>query len=821
MKVIELKIRNIRGAVELDLVPDGKTFAIVGGNGTCKSAVVDAIDCLFTGEMSRLAGRRGFDLRKHGKHLNADPKNCYIQATVRVDGFPDPVHLCRRWNNLRTLECIPQEAWKFLEPFIAIARERQYVLTRTGLMEFISAQPKDRATQVQAVLNLSRIEQFRLTLTTASNTEETKFKILRASEKQAQGALITTLALQVWDEHKALDEANRFRALLGGAPVTRLLDAKLELLPPSFATAETKKANETKPTNALVEILRVGTSLKDKELLVATWGTQICKDVTDLNASPEKLGAARNIELIELGLKLIGDATKCPLCDTIWEADDLKNHLATKSHDGKATAPIWTHARNTADNLLRWIGDNETSIDAIVKSGKQGETGSDPAPLQQFALKLAELKTALADPLANGPFFKITDEKITDQLGLHGARDLLRKLLVERRKVAAANPVQLAWDTLTRLEENLGLLTKASKKTETSRISAARLVALRDTFVLSRDEVLAALYDAVSGRFAALYRELHAPDEQDFGADLIPSDAGISLEVDFRGKVKVAPFALHSDGHQDSMGLCLFLALAERVQGTRLDFCILDDVVMAIDAGHRLKIARLLKSLEQQTQFIITTHDLVWAAQLRQEGCIKPQTTKHLLSWSLDGGTIEGLLLDFDGEAEVALKNANVTGAAAKLRRGLEEFFQVVADSIAARPPFSLTGQYEMGEMYLACRARLKELISAAKKAAESWGHTEMVQKLAKFEERRVARLEAAGINQWAVNTNVHYNKWMNMTADEFRPVLEAFKAVCDLFKCDTCHSTLRVLIDGTKDKSLTCAGQCCSFNLEKRPNPA
>ena len=49
MRLIELRIENVRGLPELSLQLDEKNVVILGPNGSGKSCVVDAIDFLFTG----------------------------------------------------------------------------------------------------------------------------------------------------------------------------------------------------------------------------------------------------------------------------------------------------------------------------------------------------------------------------------------------------------------------------------------------------------------------------------------------------------------------------------------------------------------------------------------------------------------------------------------------------------------------------------------------------------------------------------------------------------------------------------------------------
>jgi recombinational DNA repair ATPase RecF len=74
-----------------------------------------------------------------------------------------------------------------------------------------------------------------------------------------------------------------------------------------------------------------------------------------------------------------------------------------------------------------------------------------------------------------------------------------------------------------------------------------------------------------------------------------------------RGPLPPGPF--HSEGHQDGMGVCLYLALMKRLFGDKLTFWLLDDVIMSFDAGHRSQFCELLKTHFPDTQFVITTHD--------------------------------------------------------------------------------------------------------------------------------------------------------------------------------------------------------------------
>jgi wobble nucleotide-excising tRNase len=92
---------------------------------------------------------------------------------------------------------------------------------------------------------------------------------------------------------------------------------------------------------------------------------------------------------------------------------------------------------------------------------------------------------------------------------------------------------------------------------------------------------------------------------------------GLGFDDDFYGPGHFPPGAYHSEGHQDGMGLCLYLALM--LLGKNFTFAVLDDVLMSVDAGHRRQVCTLLKESFPDTQFIFTTHDEIWLRHMKSE----------------------------------------------------------------------------------------------------------------------------------------------------------------------------------------------------------
>src|SRR5712692_5151163 len=127
------------------------------------------------------------------------------------------------------------------------------------------------------------------------------------------------------------------------------------------------------------------------------------------------------------------------------------------------------------------------------------------------------------------------------------------------------------------------------------------------------------MYADVEADFAGLYRFINRDDEAKFRAELVPSMGKLGFGVDFYGRGFFPPGAYHSEGHQDSMGLCLYLALMRYLQGSGFSLAVLDDVLMSVYAGHRREICTLLKTKFPDTQFIMTTHDPIWLRHMKTE----------------------------------------------------------------------------------------------------------------------------------------------------------------------------------------------------------
>jgi hypothetical protein len=100
----------------------------------------------------------------------------------------------------------------------------------------------------------------------------------------------------------------------------------------------------------------------------------------------------------------------------------------------------------------------------------------------------------------------------------------------------------------------------------------------------------------------------------------LPKDAdkAIDIGLKFHGKELDSPRLTLSEGYRNSLGLCIFLAMAKR-EASNDRPVLLDDVVVSLDRNHRGMIVELLEKEFAARQVVILTHDRDWYIELRQQ----------------------------------------------------------------------------------------------------------------------------------------------------------------------------------------------------------
>lgn len=375
-----------------------------------------------------------------------------------------------------------------------------------------------------------------------------------------------------------------------------------------------------------------------------------------------------------------------------------------------------------------------------------------------------------------------------------------------------------ARDFLVVAQDRLGKLRIARRDAAEKKAGAARGKFVYKTYCEVSESALVTLYEEVEEEFGVYYRFINHDDEGEFKARFEPSAGKLGLLVDFHKKGMFPPGAYHSEGHQDGMGVCLYLALMRRVLGENFTLAVLDDVVMSVDSQHRRQFCKLLKTKFPNAQFVITTHDQVWARQLRTEGVVGTKSSVAFHTWTVATGPVLDEIHDVWNQIEIDLAKNEVPTAAGRLRRHLEFVAADLADELGAKVAFRGDGGYDMGELLSAVIGRQGDLLKRAEKAAKSWDRAEEKAKIEELQEVRTEILAAYGGEQWIINKAIHYNEWADLSKEDFEPVVTAFRRVLNQFRCERPNCGSWLALTPRKDPvDLRCACGNFRLNLKER----
>ncbi len=274
------------------------------------------------------------------------------------------------------------------------------------------------------------------------------------------------------------------------------------------------------------------------------------------------------------------------------------------------------------------------------------------------------------------------------------------------------------------------------------------------------------------------FQRIHPGEEIGNPALKVPErgTASLGLSSDFHG-TQGDPRGRFSEGHLDSLGLCLFLAIRRLHYGQRpeLALLILDDVLHSVDGDHRRATADLIFEEFKDHQIVITTHDPLWFENLKASSRKyfpgRKFTQHRIASWSLETGPVWGdHLADCEWLVAPEGKAAKPADRISKAGRVLEEMLQNLCDKLQVPVPFNIKGEYTIGPLWNSFSKVARdnsEFISAAGTDID------------KLEQLRSLR-------NWV---GAHWNEWASLlTAAEATEFCDAVIRLRNLTYCPTCE---------------------------------
>ncbi|MFA6585525.1 MAG: chromosome segregation protein SMC, partial [Candidatus Paceibacterota bacterium] len=667
-------------------------------------------------------------------------------------------------------------------------------------------------------LRLEQIEKLRTSLTKVSNETKSASKEAVAADSMAKTEFLRAVGIASFSKEALLKEVNTRRSILQLPELTDLEKGTSLKGGIIVAAGKPDPKPEIKKVQALADHKALMDRLSETEtdaLLGAK--TRALEILETLRDNPELSRSLKRRVLLRTGLELIDDP-ECPLCETVWDIVELRAHLQEKIQGAKEASELLATYEKNADAMIIAIKALEQDLTRLKPHFDASDPKVDSKEIEAARSVLEGLRTVITDFAKDpsDPEGAITAFSSDWRSISSGASEAIAALKVRIDALPDASKEEEARDYLVVAQERYercSITNTANEEAKKLYTTAQSILAHYET---SSTTVLEGVYQAVEKDFTAFYRAIN-DDESTFNGKLEPSLGKLGFDVDFYGRGLFPPGAYHSEGHQDGMGLCLYLALMKHTLGSNFAFAVLDDVLMSVDSGHRREVCALLKKEFAQTQFVLTTHDPVWLQFMRSEGLITASV--GFSGWSVDTGPNVWSDGDIWQKIDEMLAKNDVPGAAAALRRYLEYTANILADNLRAPVQFRADGQYDFGDLMPPALRAWKNALTQAKEAALSWAQNDEVKKIEVLQQTANTRVATTNVDQWMVNKAVHYTNWGTLRSEEFTAIVKSYKELLEAMRCSEpeCGGYLFISPPKGTAVALRCSCGKISLNLNKK----
>jgi hypothetical protein len=729
------------------------------------SSYIDAIEKVLTGSCSTVeSGEQGITWARYGQ--NVQGKKCYIGLTVIEGGREYSFQFDGR-------------ACKFpaLEKFVEAARQQSFILRRRILLSFINCKPADRYKALEGFLNLSSYESFERGLKTAKLSEESRASVALERVRAIEPRIRTALAIPTFEavtRDRCILSVNAVlpRASLRAVDTDSSVAARLGEIEAQLASFS--NIEELTRLTALSSILQAPPSLAE----VANALSALVKEKERLAGEELRLRGSFFEDVLQKGLQWItaDNLRKCPLCENSISIEDVKKSVERRLSENQALTACRAEIRRIVGSLV-------AAVPALLAA-------------------IRSLSSAIALPLDKSAYVSIasSESALADLSGIDSRTDVedLRKVAQVLDATAFAAEIEglksaatAALSARPNEKERFDLLTSASRALSCLNLDFPNLLELRgkegraalratnmqkvcEYAEAARKAVVADVVSRVAGLADKYFRMIH-PDENIGSPSLHIAKVGtasLNLSSEFYSKVG-DPRGLYSEGHIDSLGLCLFLAIRRLHydQFPELSILVLDDVLHSVDGEHRKRTAELIFEEFRDHQLIITTHDPIWYRHLCQKAQKSPRrfTYHRIGGWTLAEGPKWGdHLADYEWLSSKHGILASPHERAAKAGRLLEELLQNCCDRTGTAVPFRIKGDYTVDPLWVALYKKAKGNKGFMDKAAPT---------LAEIDQTREAR-----------NFGAHWNAWsQQLTQKEADRFVRAVLSLRELVFCADC----------------------------------
>jgi|GEM_PF-1605492 len=703
-----IKFEHFRGLPANEFELRGRNLVILGTNGKGKSAVVDGIEFIFSGQVARFTGA-GTGSISHNEAVKnvktgGDPK--VVLALSNAHGARGEVSRALSSESIEVTGPGAFRAYFDQHPSVD-----GFVLRRSKILDFVCDQDADRYQKFVQLLGITKVDSLQRAFVEAERQA-------KATNERATTTLQTKLAVfndpvtdftpqslaDVFAHVSVIVESFEFEKLEKWED----LEQRLPLL-----TAKRPNANRDKVDALTRALVSIETPLAARPDADVEQANELRGKITELAGSSSDSPRAKLIDRGKAYLSARPDETHCPLCEQEFDKplEDLLARLKSRS-DALIELRAATSSRHAAiARIKRYADDLSAQLEKDLEHSKL--LGNEDKKRLRDARAAALRFSRLIARAIGGSF--TGDISLPDRLlpVVETRSSLVESLKAQKTALTPPDTTKLE-ATITLVERGIASWKDISETEQTVGNSSEilrRTTIAKDSFSSAREAAIQAVFTHISGTVIDYYKRLHdfgeGPESSECTAlELKPTSraaaGGLRLAIQFLGLADSKdPRAFLSEGHLDSLGLCLFLA-AVRIFNPPGSLLVLDDVLTSIDKEHRRRVGVLLYSEFQDHQIILTTHDEHWndllSTSARAWGLQDRWRYIKLEGWNVETGPVLSVVESSWTFIDENLTEPNYRNLGGPFRLVIEDFMKRCAAEIELKVKFKTDGKYTAGD---------------------------------------------------------------------------------------------------------------------------
>lgn len=567
----KITIEHLRGSVKpftLSFERKKKLTIVYGENGTGKSTICDAFDFLGNKNVGSL------DNRGLGKTDRYWPSVGKAKADVSVK-LETSLGSCIATLASSGVAVSPQENC----PNVQVLRRKQ-------ILALVEAKAGDRYSAISHFIDVSAIEASEKSLNDLIRTLEgdQKTYITRIQENQ--------------------DEINRYWESAGKQGSDNISWAEQECNLDILHLEEEAKTLDVLQNcyNRLVNFSsQFRESLNNRE--AAKVSLELAKLAVTQQQSKTAQDAADIVEILKVAqqyLKKTPNPSVCPLCDSEEKVNGLANRINEKLAFHNELNKL-SQLQSSERNAQRTFDQAEKSVIDRKEEAKKYKMAFD-----------AQIDKVKKNSSIRLPLLNIAEEPETWPTWLSEHNGLLAEW---KNAESSCREQKNRQASLKQALENLKSNTQEQEDLD---ILLPKLKMALEITKAERHLFTGNILTQISTEVGRIYELVHPGEGLDkISLVLDPNKrASLDIGVGFNSK-DVPPQAYFSESHLDTMGLCVFLALAG-MNSPEDTIMVLDDVLASVDAPHADRVVEML--YQETSKFrhcIVTTHYKPWRHKYR------------------------------------------------------------------------------------------------------------------------------------------------------------------------------------------------------------